>query len=86
MAELVYSLCAIISLMCALMLFRSYFKTNVRLLLWSGIAFIGLVFNNGLLFLDLIIYPESDLALFRIVPTFIGFLILVFGLLWDLVK
>lgn len=65
------------------MLLRSYLKTRARLLLWSGICFIGLTANNILLFLDLIVVPDVDLSLWRHIATLSGLVLLLYGLIWD---
>ncbi len=36
-----------------------------RLLLWSSLCSIGFAANNVLLFIDLVLVPEGDLALVR---------------------
>ena len=54
MIQLVYVLCALTSLACAILLLRGYFRTRVRLLLWSGLCFAGLALNNALLVYGLI--------------------------------
>lgn len=41
MVSIVYILCAITSLACAVLLLRSFRRTRARLLLWSGISFAG---------------------------------------------
>ena len=41
MATLVYALCALTSLACAVLLLRGYASSRVRLLLWSGLCFCG---------------------------------------------
>jgi Family of unknown function (DUF5985) len=41
MAAAVYVLCALTSLACAVQLLRGFQARGVRLLLWSGLAFIG---------------------------------------------
>ena len=83
MAAFVYMLCALTSLLCTVLLFRSYFKTRANLLLWSALCFVGQMVSNCLLFLDLIIYPLEDLSFYRLLPALIGFLILIYGLIWD---
>ena len=54
MIQLVYVLCALTSIACAVLLLRGYFRTRVRLLLWSGLCFVGLALNNALLVYGLI--------------------------------
>jgi hypothetical protein len=83
MIEVVYALCALTSLACAVLLLRGFYRTRSRLLLWSGLCFIGLMLNNVLLFLDLVIFPEYDLALVRNLTALIGLLLLVYGLVTD---
>ena len=83
MAGLVYLLCAATSLLCAVMLLRSYAKQRVRLLLWSGICFLGLMIDNAMLYVDLIVIPDVDLSLWRKVPGLLALAILLFGLVWD---
>ena len=53
MAETVYLLCAGTSAACALVLLRAHHRTGTRLLLWSGLCFVGLALNNAVLVLDL---------------------------------
>jgi energy-converting hydrogenase Eha subunit G len=84
MAETVYGLCALTSLVCAILLARTYRQTKVRLLLWSSLCFFGLAANNILLFVDLVILPDVDLSIIRTAPALAGMLLLVYGLIWDL--
>lgn len=79
----VYALCALTSLACAFLLLRSYARTKVRLLLWSGLCFAGLAANNVLLFVDLQLLPQSDLSLLRTLPAVAGVAVLIYGLLWE---
>jgi hypothetical protein len=83
MAESIYLLCAATSLIAALLLFRQYTARRTALLLWSCIAFLGLVINNVLLFVDLAVLSDTDLSLFRTLAGTIGTLALVYGLIWE---
>lgn len=83
LAELTYLLCAATALVCVVLLLRAFARTRVRLLLWSGICFIALTLENVLLFLDLTVFPETDLQLWRDSLALIGLLFLLFGLIWD---
>jgi hypothetical protein len=83
LAELTYLLCAATALVCVVLLLRAFARTRVRLLLWSGICFIALTLENVLLFLDLTVFPEIDLQLWRNGAALIGLLFLLFGLIWD---
>jgi heme/copper-type cytochrome/quinol oxidase subunit 4 len=79
----VYALCAVTSIACAVLLLRGYFRSRVRLLLWSGICFAGLAINNVLLFIDLRLLPETDLSLVRTIPAVVGVAVLIYGLVWE---
>jgi len=70
-------------LACALLLLRGFASTRKRLLLWSGLCFIGLTIANAVRFLDLVIFPEVDLYVWRLVPAAIAMLLLLYGLIWD---
>jgi hypothetical protein len=83
MAAIVYYLCALTSLACAILLIRAYVERRVRLLLWSGICFIGLALNNALLIVDRVMMPERDLAIIRTLPALVGIMVLIYGLIWD---
>ena len=83
MAAAVYVLCALTSLACAVLLLRGYQARGVRLLLWSGLAFIGFAFGNVILVLDRLVVPEVDLSIWRSLPVLAGLLVLIYGLVWD---
>ena len=83
MAETVYVLCAVTSLLCAWLLLRSYLATRVRLLLWTLVCFVGLALNNVVLFVDKVVAPDVDLAVWRGLPAALGVAALVYGLVWE---
>lgn len=83
MAKAVYVLCTLTSLLCAVLLGRTYRRSRLRLLLWSSLCFFGLALNNGLLFVDLIVFPQLDMFIWRSVPALAGLLLLLYGLIWD---
>lgn len=84
MAAAVYVLCALTSLACAILLLRAYQARGVRLLLWSGLAFVGFALGNILLVVDLVLVgPTIDLALWRSLPVLAGLAVLIYGLVWD---
>ena len=82
-AEIVYMLCALTSLACAILLARGYRPSRARILLWSTVCFVLLALNNLLLFLDLVIFPAVDLTPLRDLTGVFGVGILVVGLIWD---
>ena len=82
-AESIYLLCGITSLVAAGMLLRHYRQRRTQLLLWSAVAFGGLAVNNVLLFVDLVMVPEADLSLYRTAAGAMAMLALVYGLVWE---
>lgn len=83
MAGLVYLLCAATCLLCSAMLFRGYAKQRVRLLFWSGLCFAGLMIENVMLYIDIIVIPDVDLSLWRKIPGLVALMVLLFGLVWE---
>lgn len=83
-AAAVYVLCAITSFACAVLLFRGYWRSHTRLLLWSALCFVGLFLNNVGLFIDRIVWVrEVDWSMWRNVPAVVGVLLLLYGLVWE---
>lgn len=83
MATLVYALCALTSVACALLLLRGYRNSRARLLLWAGLCFAGLAANNILLLVDKRLTPTVDLSLWRSLPALAGVALLLYGLIWE---
>ena len=84
MAAIIYSLCAVAAAICAYLLLQAYRRGGYRLLLWSGLCFVGLTLNNILLVIDKIVLPiEVDLATPRILTALFAMMILLYGLIWD---
>ena len=79
-----YALAILSSLACATLLTRAYFQRRVRLLMWSAICFVGLTMNNVALFIDLVLFPDVDLRVLRLVPALLGMTCLLFGFILDL--
>lgn len=83
MANIVYSLCALTSIVCAVLLIQGFLRTRSRLLLWSSLCFVGLIVNNLLLVLDRIFVPDVDLYTLRLFSAFVALTLLVYGLIWE---
>jgi hypothetical protein len=83
MAPAIYALCALTSLLCAVLLLRSYLRTRFRLLLWSGLCFAGLTLNNVVLVLDRFVFTTVDLSLWRLVLALLAIVLLVAGLVLE---
>lgn len=82
-ANIVYILCAATSTLCAVLLFRGYRRSGVRLLFWSALCFVGFALNNVLLIVDVRVLPDIDLSTWRIVPALTGAALLLYGLIWE---
>lgn len=80
-ARIVYILCACTSFACMALLIRHYLRTKLPLLLWSGLGFLVFTVANVLLFVDLVMFPELDLALWRNALTLGGVVLLLYGLI-----
>ncbi len=83
LSSVVYILGTLVSLVCAILLLRGYRRGRKRLLLWSGLCFTMLAISNGMVFLDLIVFPQIDLSLWRLSPAAIALVLLLFGLIWE---
>lgn len=84
MGPTVYILGTLTSLLCAILLLRRYFVSHMRLLLWSGLCFVGLTTSNALLIIDLVLLPSAaNLYLLRLATAAVAMLLLLYGLVWE---
>jgi hypothetical protein len=83
MAAAVFILCSLTSLVCSILLLRGYGKSGARLLLWSGLCFVGMALHNLILFLDKVVWPAADLYVLRTIPLLVGLMLLLYGLIWE---
>jgi hypothetical protein len=90
MAEAVYVLCAVTSLLCAGLLVRGYLRSRTRFLLWSSLCFAAMTVNNLLLLLDKVILHGGqatilgvEFALLRAIVAAVALSLLMYGLVWD---
>lgn len=83
MSALIYALCALTALVCAVLLLRAYRRTRMRLLFWSGLCFAGLTASNVLLVLDKIVLPLVNLSTARLGAALIALLLLIYGLVME---
>lgn len=86
MSEIIFALCAAMSILCAGLLLRGYRNEKSHILLWSSLCFIALALNNSILFVDLVLLPHVELggAVWRNSLSTAAGLLLVFGLIWEL--
>lgn len=84
MAPLIYSLCALTSFACFVLLWRSWRRGGNRLLFWSALCFAGLSINNLLLVVDKVFLPtQADLTTWRLLAALTAVLLLLYGLVWE---
>ena len=83
MTEAIYVLCAVTSLLCAVLLFRGWRASRQRLLLWSALCFAGLALNNLVMVIDFVVMPGTDLALIRHLTAHVSLAVLLYGLVWE---
>jgi hypothetical protein len=69
--------------LCAFLLLRAYGRVRQRLLLWSGLCFVGLTISNALLFIDLSLVPEASLYALRLSVAAASMLLLLYGLIFE---
>ncbi len=83
MDRAIYTLCALTALASAGLLLRGYWRTRHRLLLWSGLCFVGLTANNVLLILDRLVFADIDMSSARLMIALVSVLLLVSGLVLE---
>jgi hypothetical protein len=81
MAQTIYALCAVTSILCALLLLRAWGQTRARLLFWSGLCFVGLAATNVMLVLDALVYTDADLVTPRLWISLGALLLMLYGLI-----
>jgi hypothetical protein len=83
-AEGIYLLCAITSVIAATLLFRQHRARPTPLLFWSVVGFLGLALNNALVYVDLGLFPTTiDLVVPRTAAGTAGMVALLYGLIRD---
>jgi hypothetical protein len=83
MAPVIYALCALTSITCFVLLWRSWRASGARLLFWSALCFGALSVNNVLLVIDRAVLLDVDLTMPRLVAALVAVLLLLFGLVWE---
>jgi len=76
-------LAVLTSIGCTVLLLRGYGSSGLRLLLWSALCFVCLSANNILLFLDLVVFPDIDFRVYRLIAALAGVLFLLYGFIWE---
>jgi len=83
MGGMIYVLCAVTSSVCAALLVRGYRARRTPLLLWASLCFAFLAANNLLLVADMIVFPHTDLAVWRSGTALTGLVLLVYGMVEE---
>lgn len=81
--SLIYLLCFATSVICAGLLARSYLQSKSRLLLWTALCFAFLAANNLLVVLDMLVFPNANLVVFRQAAALVAVSVLLFGFIWE---
>jgi hypothetical protein len=81
LADCVFVFCAIVSYLCAVLLFHVYRRSKARLLMWCGLCFLGFACTNALIFADLNL--SANLSVARTIPALTGICCLLYGLIMD---
>lgn len=85
MSRIVFFLCAITSLVCALLLLRTYLRQKTPLLFWALLCFVGLTINNIITIVDVFSGPDLNLSAIRLIPAILGVAALLIGMIWATV-
>lgn len=83
MGIVIYLLCAVTAFSCGTLLLLSYRRTYARLLLWSGLCFVGLSLANLMVIVDLLTGQDLDVYTWRNVVSLFSMGLLLYGLIWD---
>ena len=83
MQQVAYGIGVGTSILCAVLLVRSYVAQRTPLLLWSSLCFGGLALNNVLLFADLFLIPDMSLELLRSATALVSLTLMLIGLIWE---
>jgi len=78
-----YILTCLTTLLCAALLLRGYLRSRQRLLLWSGLCFLGLTVSNAFVIADLLVFPSIDFYTYRTGSAAVAMALLVYGLIWE---
>lgn len=82
-AAVVYGLCLLTSVVCAVLLARSWLASRTRLLLFAAICFALLAVNNLFVVADMVLLPQYDLSLWRQLSVLAAMAVLLYGFVWE---
>ncbi|HSR65303.1 MAG TPA: DUF5985 family protein [Xanthomonadaceae bacterium] len=83
MEFVIYALCALTALGCALLLFQAALRTRSRMLFFSAFCFATLTITNLLVLVDHAVGPSIDLRWLRLVTAVVAIGLLLYGLIFE---
>jgi hypothetical protein len=83
MAFVVNFFCTLTALLCGALLLNAYSRVRKRLLLWSGLCFVGLTISNALLLVDFLLVPAVSLFTLRLGVAAASLVMLLYGLVFE---
>jgi hypothetical protein len=83
MALLIYSLCALAALSCAILLFQSWRKSRSGMLWWSGVCFFLLSLSNTALVVEDVLFQGHSLWPLRHGLSLAAISALLYGLIFE---
>ncbi len=86
LAGLVYLLCFLTALLCAVLLVRGYLAAPTPILLWSAACFVLLALSNLLVVVDRVVLPDVSLRTARLGLTLLAVTVLLYGFIWEAEK
>jgi hypothetical protein len=81
--DLVYGLCLLTCVVCAVQLTRAWLRTRSKLLLYTAISFGFLSLNNLFLVADMVLFPDAYLTPFRQASAGLALGVLLYGFIWE---
>ncbi len=86
MSEIIYFGSMLVSVICTILLTKSYRQSRARVLLWIALSFGFLALSNIFVFLDVIVFPEVNMwgPIVRNALLACAGSVLVAGLIWEL--
>jgi hypothetical protein len=79
----VYLLCLATCIACTVLLIRSWLRSRTPLLMWMAISLVFLALNNLLVVIDLLLIPDVDLTMWRLLAALAAGVILIVGFVWE---
>lgn len=79
----IYLACVATSLLCAYLLARAYRRGRTTLLIWSALCFALLALNNLIVAADILLLPNIDLNLLRLITSLAAVSVLLYGFIWN---